>query len=82
MMDRLGTAYMRACRVRRYYITPVALFRRNRPPVFLHPRNWPRKIWDCYDEHHDIFLSVQEGFRAINARKRAGGPGWTSPPRK
>jgi len=27
--------------------TGVALFRRTMPPLFLHPLNWSKWIWDC-----------------------------------
>ena len=30
-----------------YYITPTALIRTHAPRVFMNPRNWPRRVWNC-----------------------------------
>lgn len=37
------------------------------------------RLEPIYDSNDDVTRSVAEGFRAIRARKAAGGPGWGEP---
>jgi hypothetical protein len=33
--------------LRRWWLTPTALFRSHMPPVFLRPIHWPKGCWQC-----------------------------------
>ena len=33
--------------LRRWWLTPTALFRSHMPPVFLRPMHWPKGCWQC-----------------------------------
>jgi hypothetical protein len=42
-----GMAMSKESKMRRWWLTPTALFRSHMPPVFLRPMHWPKGCWQC-----------------------------------
>jgi hypothetical protein len=51
-----------------YTITVTALLRTAAAPVFAHPKNWPKRIWQCPASPYDRASRVVEEFLARPGR--------------